>query len=178
MHKEREYFFQPHVAACYLVPPRRILRVSFRVVTRLSPPPPCAPITYLLCPSLFPSARSPLSIRANPTLSGRNSSTLPRWSGSLKGGRVSTPRRARERFAFLGSYRKHAHVPCIKPGGGRRGSKVVWFHVRRVQRLPSLHATHEIPKVQVSRVSRGDALLTVCRAAMLVISSLFFYRSL
>jgi len=56
----------------------------------------------------------------------------------------------------------------------------VWFHVRRVQRLPSLHATHEIPKVQVSRVSRGDALLTVCRAAMLVISSFFFffYRSL
>lgn len=40
---------------------------------------------------------------------------------------------------------------------------VVWFRVRRVQRLPSLHATHEIPKVLVSRVSRRDALLTVCR---------------
>jgi len=46
---------------------------------------------------------------------------------------------------------------------GTAGSKVVWFHVRRVQRLPSLHAAHEIPKVQVSRVSHGDALLTVCR---------------
>lgn len=74
----------------------------------------------------------------------------------------------RRGFAFLGLYRKHAHVPCIKPdgrAGPAEGSKVVWFHVRRVQRLPSLHATHEIPKVQVSPVSRGDALLTVCRDA-------------
>lgn len=66
-------------------------------------------------------------------------------------------------------YRKHAHTHSrtgLCDGSrmaGTAGSKVVWFHVRRVQRLPSLHAVHEIPKVQVSRVSRGDALLTVCR---------------
>lgn len=66
--------------------------------------------------------------------------------------------------------------PC--DGGrmaGTAGSKVVWFHVRRVQRLPSLHAAHEIPKVQVSRVSHGDALLTVCRGNASYFS--FFFPS-
>lgn len=51
---------------------------------------------------------------------------------------------------------------------------VVWFRVRRVQRLPSLHATHEIPKVLVSRVSRRDALLTVCRGNAQLFLPCFF----
>lgn len=74
---------------------RRILRVSFRVVTRLSPPLPCSNYLPSFPPSLFPSALASLSARVNPTLSGRNSSTLrvERWRAREVG--LRSPCRAR-----------------------------------------------------------------------------------
>lgn len=184
-HKKGKYFFRPPLPpllphtlgrACVISSLHGILRVSLRVVTRLSPPPACSNYLPTFPHLSFPPGRRNRAARANPTLSGRNSSTLrvtvalDRSVGWLVGLPTSLDSVAESGgFAFLGLYRKHAHEPCIKPGGragpSERGSKVVWFHVRRVQRLPSLHATHEIPKVRVSRVSRGDALLTVCRDA-------------
>lgn len=128
--------------------------------------------------------------------SGRNSSTLPavanrllvptRWSEYFPSSVVGRGRG----FAFLGLYRKRAHVSCIKPSGrsvarslaglaeGRKWS-AVWFRVRRVQRFPSLRATHEIPKVQAGRQAvfqaRRDALPTARRNASYFYRFFFFF---
>lgn len=178
LHKERERIFLPTSRSGLLS------RTSAQNITGIVPRSDSTFSSSAVCSNYLPTPGRlffpPPALRFPPAQIRRCPDEIhqPYRVGAPRGrpGLCPLPRaRARAgRLAFLGSYRKHAHVPCIKPGGGRRGSKVVWFHVRRVQRLPSLHATHEIPKVQVSRVSRGDALLTVCRAAMLVISSLFF----
>jgi len=93
-------------------------------VTRLSPPLPCSNylpsflVSFSLCPHIAFRLRKSDAVRTkfiNPPRRAVESS-----------GSVSTPlhplRCAWEGFAFLGLYRKHAHVPCIKPGGGGRGS--------------------------------------------------------
>lgn len=86
----------------------------------------------------------------------------------------------RKGFAFLGLYRKHAHVHAPKlvrwwPHGGKRaGSKVVCgFHVRRVQRLSSLHARARDSRKYGSTVFHVATLCRQCAAAMPVISSSF-----